>query len=215
MKFKTPNYDFLRKSSYTSVYPPSEDTFILMDALEDEYDFLKKLKPTIAIEVFTGSGVLSTFLSKLIESCFIISTDINNMACSAAAECCRVNNINNCDVINTNLTTGLEKLQGQVDVIIANPPYVPCLEDEQTKGGIYLSWTGGNDGCSVINNFFENVSTLLSTKGVLYAVLIKDNDIEKIRTDIFQKYKLKSKIIKYRPTGEKLYVLKVESIYKV
>lgn len=49
------------------VYEPAEDTFLLLDALEEDADHLRALKPTICVEVGSGSGCVSAFLGRILK----------------------------------------------------------------------------------------------------------------------------------------------------
>jgi methylase of polypeptide subunit release factors len=62
------------------------------------------------------------------------------------------------------------RLQGQIDVLVFNPPYVPTPPDEVGSAGIEAAWAGGVNGRQVIDRFLPRVAKLLSPKGRLYMV---------------------------------------------
>ena len=47
-------------------YEPDQDSFLFLDALEKEYSFIRASHPSFIVEIGPGSGIISTFLSKLI-----------------------------------------------------------------------------------------------------------------------------------------------------
>lgn len=56
------------------------------------------------------------------------------------------------EVVVTDFTSGLD-LNGKVDILLFNPPYVPTESSEIFGTGIEASWAGGVDGREVINRF--------------------------------------------------------------
>jgi release factor glutamine methyltransferase len=66
-----------------NVYPPAEDTFILLDGLESDFEFITSRKPLFCLEIGCGSGVVINFFKRLFSSFPLecMATDIN---CEAA-----------------------------------------------------------------------------------------------------------------------------------
>lgn len=52
----------------------------------------------------------------------------------------------------TDLISGVA-LEGSVDILIFNPPYVPTPSEEVNSDGIEASWAGGLHGREVIDRF--------------------------------------------------------------
>lgn len=122
------------------------------------------------------------------------------------------------DCIQTDLVTAVEeKLAHSIDVLIFNPPYVPTESDEIGGNGIEASWAGGIDGREVIDrllpklkvkalptvkvscfltNFFASSQTLLSSQGVCYMVVVKENKPNEI-SKILSKDNFESKVSYY------------------
>lgn len=97
-------------------------------------------------------------------------TDINTKACQVSMKTMHQNNITTTDAVTTSITTALvDRLQGTVDILLCNPPYVPTPSEEVNKFlncsgvlswqqlvgsyGIAASWAGGAKGREVFPRF--------------------------------------------------------------
>ncbi|KAH8870909.1 Methyltransferase N6AMT1 [Schistosoma japonicum] len=178
----TPVTSCINGPEFSEVYVPSEDSYLFLDALEADYEFLSKLKPSLTLEVGSGSGVISAFLCSSIQKpLFHICTDISPTACHASLRVLNVNVPSTSvayDVINCSLATPLlSRLYHSVDLIMFNPPYVPTTLDEYKAASstIVASWSGGPLGRKVIDPFLYQAYNLLSPNGCIYLLLSKDN----------------------------------------
>jgi release factor glutamine methyltransferase len=184
------------------VYEPSDDTFLLCDALEQDRAYLHASRPQVALEVGSGSGCVITFLAKLLQDdgglqTQCLATDINPAAVQATMATARANGVA-VDVIRTGLVDGLlEGLisRGGVDVLLFNPPYVPTPDEEVGGSGIEASWAGGEDGRVVIDKFLPLLPRILSPTGRCYLVLVQDNKPAQITKLLSARYNLKSDIV--------------------
>jgi release factor glutamine methyltransferase len=125
-----------------TVYAPAEDTYLFLDALQDEIPFIRALNPSIVLELGPGSGVVGVFLMKHLLSVvgsylepvsvppYLIAVDINRDATISTRETARLNGVDHhMEVVCMDLLTQM-RLQGQVDVLLFNPPYVPTPPEE-------------------------------------------------------------------------------------
>ncbi|XP_077411209.1 methyltransferase N6AMT1 isoform X4 [Vanacampus margaritifer] len=64
--YPTPLYDHAARGDFSEVYDPSEDSFLLIDALEKDAQKLQQMRPCVCVEVGSGSGVVSAFLASLL-----------------------------------------------------------------------------------------------------------------------------------------------------
>ncbi|KAJ1719306.1 S-adenosylmethionine-dependent methyltransferase, partial [Coemansia erecta] len=64
MGLPTPDTSHLRDPQFASVYEPAEDTYLLLDALENDLARLHARRPTICVEIGSGSGCVSAFLGQ-------------------------------------------------------------------------------------------------------------------------------------------------------
>ena len=103
---------------------------------------------------------------------------------------------------------GKRQLNGCVDVLGFNPPYVPTPDDEVGVDGIASSWAGGYKGRAVIDRMLAIVDSLLSSKGVFYLVTVTANNPGEI-CQIMRKKGFASRIVVQRYTEEEsLHILK-------
>ncbi len=133
---KLPSLEHLLMKDFEEVYEPSEDTYLVCDAIEkDRAYFCDEMKPELILEVGSGSGCVITFLAQLLKEneikCECIATDINPKAIDVSRRTAEANGVIVECVHTIDLITGLERrLYKRVDVLIFNPPYVPTSDEE-------------------------------------------------------------------------------------
>ncbi|KAG6934517.1 putative N-6 adenine-specific DNA methyltransferase 1 (putative) [Chelydra serpentina] len=194
---------------FREVYEPAEDTYLLLDALERDAAQLRDAGVEISLEVGSGSGVVSTFLASIVGPIALyICTDINPIAAFCTLETAVLNKVHIHPVI-TDLVTGLlPRLNGKVDLLLFNPPYVVTPSEEVESRGIEAAWAGGKNGREVMDRFFPLVPDLLSTGGLFYLVTIKENNPDEI-LETMKKYGLRGTRVLSRQAGrEFLTILK-------
>lgn len=54
-------------------YEPDQDSFLFLDSLEKEYPSIIKQDPFLIVEIGPGSGVISTFLTRVMSICDLCS----------------------------------------------------------------------------------------------------------------------------------------------
>ncbi|KAI6045090.1 S-adenosyl-L-methionine-dependent methyltransferase [Pisolithus marmoratus] len=232
----TPDLSHLTENDKLYVYDPAEDTFLFLDALEQDAEALKGQQPLICLEIGSGSGCVSAFIgsilgsantrelvhslegrSSLNPSSVYLCTDLNNYASDCTHRTGRCNKIP-LDPITCDLARPLlKRLQRSVDVILFNPPYVPTELEEvlsaQLGRGISGSWAGGTDGMEVTNRFLGDVEALLSERGIFYLVTLEGNNIPEIRERMFRLFRLQCQVVAQRRAGiECLHILRFSRV---
>ncbi|XP_014227033.1 hemK methyltransferase family member 2 [Trichogramma pretiosum] len=196
-----------------NVYEPSEDSFLLIDALEtDLNDQLKNKKPSMCLEIGIGSGVVLSALAMALEkfcSSYFVGIDINPIACRATKKTSMLNKVD-VDVVQMDLLNNLHS-RNVFDIIIFNPPYVVTEPIEvQDEKLISKTWAGGIMGRQVMDKVFPFITQFLSSEGLFYLLVIKENEPESI-IELFKTWSMKGSIIAERKIrGEHLYVLRFQ-----
>ncbi|XP_066516185.1 methyltransferase N6AMT1 [Hoplias malabaricus] len=179
--YPTPLYSHAGRGPFSEVYEPAEDSFLLIDALEKDADLLKQSRPAVCLEVGSGSGVVSAFLASITgPDALYLCTDLNPAAAQCTAETSHCNRLHLQPVITDLTQCFLPRLNGLVDILLFNPPYVVTPSEEVGSHGIEASWAGGKRGREVMDRFFPIIPQLLSNQGMFYLVTVSDNNPDEI-----------------------------------
>jgi len=210
----TPSISHLTKQDLLNVYEPAEDTYLFLDALWHERDFLKiTLCPNICVEIGSGTGTLIVALAQLLGGKTFFATDLNPFAAKATALTALANKAD-INVINTDLLSGLERLAGKIDVLLFNPPYVATSEEELEESlerkDIYTSWAGGIDGVHTLNRLLPTLNKFLSPSGCFYVVVEQENNPKEIAERMTSMGFSLKVIMKRRASNELLYILRFQ-----
>uniref|UniRef100_A0A6V7I7S1 Methyltransferase HEMK2 n=1 Tax=Bracon brevicornis TaxID=1563983 RepID=A0A6V7I7S1_9HYME len=194
-----------------TVYEPAEDSFLLIDSLEADLKNFESLKPKICMEIGSGSGVVITALAMAFKKNnwpgHFIAVDINPNACRATKNTSIINSTS-VDVIHMDLISSLTP-NNLVDIVIFNPPYVVTESSEIfDERLISKTWAGGKDGREVMDRLFPFIPNLLSSQGIFYLVVIKENKPSDI-INIFKSFDMAGIVVGERKVrGEHLYILR-------
>ena len=143
-----------------SVYPPSEDTYLMLDCVE--------VRPQERVlEMGCGTGIIALHCAKA--GAIVTAADVNPKAVDCARASAKSNGLE-MSVVHSDLFLDVE---GVFDLIIFNPPYVP----DEIRGDIERSWAGGDDGVRVLDRFLRGAPNHLVKGGrilVLLSTAMKD-----------------------------------------
>ena len=202
--------------SFSTIYEPAEDSFLLLDTLSslNEITWLASrfspashLPVPLVLEVGTGSGVVIAFLAANSMEIFgrdvlAMGVDVNEDACAATAVTVQraVRETGSGSVFLGNVCVDLlgASVDGVVDVLVFNPPYVPTAEllvlprREQVVEDRYrhesrlleLSYAGGVDGMETTLRLLGELPRVLSEWGVAYVLLCAQNKPEEVKKAI-------------------------------
>ena len=147
--------DGLTLEVFDGVYPPSEDTMLLLDCIVDY--------PSTALEVCCGTGLISLKLAK--GGTKVIASDIDQRACRNTKYNARMNRLDHMiDVVRSDM---LASVKGEFDVIYSNPPYLPFTDKVPEN----IWWSSSHGQQNKIYSLIEGAKNNLKICGVLLFVL--------------------------------------------
>ncbi|MHA1771263.1 MAG: HemK2/MTQ2 family protein methyltransferase [Candidatus Thorarchaeota archaeon] len=140
------------------VYPPSEDTFLLADAIDltSNDSFL---------EVGCGSGYIAINAAMITDN--VIAIDVLLEAARTTMKNAQLNGITHLMILQSHLLSGLGP-DARFSVIVFNPPYLP--KDEE-QSDIDLAVIGGTTGVELTVSFIAQAVQHLEDGGSLYVVV--------------------------------------------
>ena len=155
-------------------YPPSEDTFFLVDNIENE-------KGNFALDIGSGSGYLTKLLSENFS--FVVGTDINYKVLKHQTY--KTKNLVCCN--------GSDALKIKFDLIVCNLPYLATDEI------LDIATDGGTEGLEIPLKIIKSAILCLNTTGKFlfvtsslsnYQVLIDATKKEGLTAKVIAKKKL-------------------------
>ncbi len=182
---------------YEGVYPPAEDSYLLMDAIEiDESDSV--------LEIGCGCGFITTAITKIAKN--VVATDISRLALENAKQNLKANTARgNWSLLQANLLSPLRQTP-EFSVILFNPPYLP-KEDDGTN--LDHAFIGGEEGIEITAEFLKQAIKRLSSDGLIYTIASSVANLDTLFRSI-KALGLKCKIIKRkRMFFEEVLVLKI------
>jgi len=144
------------------VYPPSDDTYLLLSVVEVG-------NGEKVLEIGTGSGFIAIHCALC--GANVWASDISERSIRLAQRNAEANNVR----INFVKSDLFERICEKFDVIIFNPPYLPTAPDEHVHGDINLALDGGPDGNRVLERFLSQAWKFLNDSGRIYLLFSSHN----------------------------------------
>jgi release factor glutamine methyltransferase len=186
----TPDVD----ADYDKVYEPAEDSFLLLDSLEQEKEYINAhYTSPIVVEIGTGSGIVTTFMhNSIVPQGIFLTTDLNPHACRSSIATSKKNGgALFLDSLQADLTSCIRpKL---IDILVFNPPYVPAEgvpevpADEDAYEWLDLALLGGSDGMIVTDRLLGGLDKILSPNGTAYILFCARNKPKKVSEKMAEK----------------------------
>ena len=151
------------------VYPPSEDSFLLIDSIE--------IKPDdVVIEVGCGTGIVSLHAARIAKH--VVLVDVSLEAIQNARENVYLNGLSHkCSLVQASLMSSFQDLLLPT-VIIFNPPYLP---DDNQSSESDIATIGGKRGHELSIQLLEQ---LVTYQGRIYLVLSSLGNPESIKSKL-------------------------------
>lgn len=173
-----------------SVYPPSDDTYLIIDYFkknisENFFDGLPITTIRKVLDMGTGTGVIALFFQEIKKNLSkfnakIFASDISDAAIRCATINERINNYkDSLTFIKSDLFRNFPpNLQHSFDIIVFNPPYLPSInykENNLIRKSSDSNWDGGARGFEVFLGFIKRVKFFLNSEQKYYIYYISSS----------------------------------------
>ncbi|HEU5222713.1 MAG TPA: peptide chain release factor N(5)-glutamine methyltransferase [Candidatus Lumbricidophila sp.] len=127
--------------------------------------------PHIAVDLGTGSGAIALAVASEVPSAAVWAVEREPAAHAWAARNVLRTGVTNLTLVLGDLGTALTELDGSVDVVVSNPPYIPDdavpIDPEVQLFDPPTALYGGRDGLDVVRVLSVRAAQLLKPGGVL------------------------------------------------
>ena len=156
----------------SGVFIPRPETEVLVDV---GLEFLEgvPVEPTV-VDICTGTGAIAVSIAKECPDATVYGTDVSEAAVATACDNAeRIGVSGRVRILQGDLFGPLdESMRGTVDLILANPPYIPTrdipdLPDEVVSHEPALALDGGLDGLAIARRIATEATDWLREGGML------------------------------------------------
>ena len=162
---------------------PRPDTESVVDAALEQID--SRGYPCVVLDVGTGSGTIAISIAQERPRCAVHATDISETALRIA----RQNAVKNDAAVsfhNADVATGLTFLDGSIDLLVSNPPYVDEISASRRLAPEVRKWDppaalySGTDEVGFFRRIFAETPPLLK-RGADVVLEIGEGQAEKVQ----------------------------------
>lgn len=181
-----------------NVLIPRPETEELVEWIVQNY---KNSESRKILDIGTGSGCIAISLAKHLPNAKVSAIDISAEALSVAKNNAAINQVN-VDFINADILT-IQKLEGNFDIVVSNPPYVRELEKDQMQQNVlsnepHIALFVENENPLL---FYHKIADLakkhLTKNGILYFEInqyLGEETVDLLKTKGFKNIELKKDI---------------------
>ncbi|MCL5101568.1 MAG: methyltransferase [Candidatus Parvarchaeota archaeon] len=156
----------IKTEDAAGVYPPSEDSFLLLEAV--------RYAKGDVLDLFAGSGIVGLSAAKKADN--VVLADINENAIKSINRNAELNRITNYKAVKSNF---FSKLGGRrFDVIYMNPPYLPGARREGDE--LDAATLGGENGYEITISAINELKRHLKPDGVAFLILSDVYEVSKV-----------------------------------
>ena len=127
--------------------------------------------PPLVVDLCTGSGAIALAVADEVPTARVVAVELDPQAVALAQENIATLAPRSVDLVAGDATTALTHLEGRVDVVVSNPPYVPSAEmptqAEALADPETALYGGGEDGLVVPRGIVTRAAALLRPGGIL------------------------------------------------
>ena len=162
------DYGEVKVVIYGKVYRPSDDTFLLAEAVK---------RYGRVVELGSGSGYVTTAL--VAEGNYVLAIDLSPYAVKSTAETVRLNQGSigyGVDIVQADAFTAVRGCRC-FDAAYINPPYLPVAEYRDWES---IAWSGGEEGIEAFLRMVEGIEDVLKPCGELYFIHSSLSNIDRV-----------------------------------
>lgn len=160
----------LRLSVGPGVFVPRPETEIVVQHAIDALMAVASASP-VAVDLGTGSGAIALAMATEVPHASVIAVEVSPSAFTWAEQNRRAVGADNLRIVLADLADALPELDGRVDVVISNPPYIPIgaipRDPEVRRFDPELALYGGIDGLDLVRSVDATAWRLLRPGGML------------------------------------------------
>ena len=138
----------------------------------------------VVVDLCAGSGAIGLAIATELPHTKVFGVELSNEAISYTRTNYEQIAPNNAQILHANITDALHELDGTVDFVISNPPYIPAamvpIYPEVALHDPALALYGGDDGLDVVKTVSDVAQRLLRPGGGL-AIEHADIQAEQVR----------------------------------